>query len=124
MLSEDEIVRLSKDTAPLTEPSVGAVKAIVHRPFDQGAGQTGGVYRCGRRFDQADQDRRGTDLQSRLRADQLDANGKPYFYVVFAYRVRAVNAQGLEGGPSPYVLTIPSWLRSGCSRRKRETSAI
>jgi hypothetical protein len=27
---------------------------------------------------------------------------------VFAYRVRAVNALGVPGGPSPWVLTIPS----------------
>jgi hypothetical protein len=27
---------------------------------------------------------------------------------VYAYRVRAVNALGVEGGPSPYTLTIPS----------------
>jgi len=31
---------------------------------------------------------------------------------VYAYRVRAVNRQGLESGPSPYVLTIPSAVQS------------
>ena len=32
---------------------------------------------------------------------------------MYAYRIRAVNRLGLEGGPSPYFLTIPSapeWL--------------
>ena len=35
----------------------------------------------------------------------------PYAYGVYAYRVRAVNALGLEGGASPYVLSIPSQPR-------------
>ena len=44
----------------------------------------------------------------RFRPDQLDAKGKPYRLGVFAYRVRAVNALGVEGGPSPFFLTIPA----------------
>ena len=50
-----------------------------------------------------------------LHAEQLDAGGKPYRFAVFAYRVRAVNAAGVESGPSPALLTIPSppqWLFS------------
>jgi len=35
--------------------------------------------------------------------------GKPYCLEVFAYRVRAVNAAGLESGPSPACFTIPSY---------------
>jgi hypothetical protein len=44
----------------------------------------------------------------RFRPEQLDAKGKPYRFGVYAYRVRAVNALGVESGPSPYFLTIPS----------------
>jgi hypothetical protein len=47
--------------------------------------------------------------------EQLDEKGKPYRYAVYAYRIRAVNALGVESGPSPYFLTIPSapqWLFS------------
>ena len=44
----------------------------------------------------------------RFQANQLDAQGKPYRFAVFAYRVRPVNALGVEAGPSPYFLTIPS----------------
>src|SRR5262249_5299419 len=49
----------------------------------------------------------------RFRPDQLDPKGRPVRHAVFAYRVRAVNALGVEGGPSAYFLTIPSgprWL--------------
>ena len=47
-------------------------------------------------------------FRHRFRAEQLDARGKPYRYAVHAYRIRAVNAKGVESGPSPYFLTIPS----------------
>jgi hypothetical protein len=107
--SEDQIKRLKADTAPLPEPSVGAVKAV--GPFTRltRAPHKGTTFR-------------DTDLDlgrpravegaaaevRRLRPDQLDAKGKPYRHAVYAYRVRAVNALGTEGGPSPYWLTIPS----------------
>ncbi len=41
-------------------------------------------------------------------AEQLDESGRPYRFAVFAYRVRAVNGRGIEGGPSPAVFTVPS----------------
>lgn len=41
------------------------------------------------------------------RADRLDPTGAPYRFAVFAYRVRAVNALGVESGPSPFFLTVP-----------------
>ncbi|MDQ3625129.1 MAG: hypothetical protein M3463_22075, partial [Verrucomicrobiota bacterium] len=41
-------------------------------------------------------------------AEQLDASGKPYRFAVHAYRVRAVNAQGVESGPSSACFTIPA----------------
>src|SRR5262249_58353590 len=45
--------------------------------------------------------------------DQVDLANPPdesngYKYAVYAYIVRAVNHLGLESGPSPYALTIPS----------------
>ena len=43
-----------------------------------------------------------------MRCSQINADGVKYRFAVYAYRVRAVNAKGLESGPSPYVLTIPS----------------
>jgi hypothetical protein len=105
--SEDQIKRLKADTPPLTEPSVGAVKAI--GPFER---LTKAPVRATSYRD------RSVDLsrpravageplyRARFRADQLTA-GKPYRHAVFAYRVRAVNHLGAEGGPSPWWLTIP-----------------
>jgi len=40
--------------------------------------------------------------------EHLDKNGRSYRFAVFAYRIRAVNALGVESGPSPYFLTVPS----------------
>jgi hypothetical protein len=114
VFSEDEILRLKKDTPTLAEPSVGAVRAI---------GAFVGLTQkpvAGRAFTD-----RTLDLSKlggvegkpvyvrRFRADQLDPRGKPYRHGVYAYRVRAVNRLGVEGGAGPYTLTIPSapqWL--------------
>jgi hypothetical protein len=109
VFTEDELVRLKKDTPPRKEPSVGAVKAIgqfvrltkepipaedyTDRALDLTKPQSAGdapLYR------------------HRFHAEQLDAKGAPYRFAVYAYRVRGVNAVGVEGGPSPYALTVPS----------------
>jgi hypothetical protein len=107
--SEDQVLRLKKDTAPLEEPSVGAIKAI------------GAFVRLTseplRRTTFADtaidlSKPKGVEgeplFQNRFTAEQLDPKGKPYRYGVHAYRVRAVNGLGVESGPSPAFLTIPS----------------
>jgi hypothetical protein len=47
-------------------------------------------------------------FEQRFTEEQVTGDGKKYRFAVYAYRVRAVNRQGLESGPSPYVLTIPS----------------
>jgi hypothetical protein len=109
VFSEDQIQRLKKDTPPLAEPSVGALKAV------------GAFVRLTKTqikdavFTDVDLDLakpqavEGESLfKHSFRADQLDDKGKPYRFAVFAYRVRAVNALGVEGGPSPFWLTIPS----------------
>jgi hypothetical protein len=109
VFSEDELVRLKKDTPPLKEPSVGAVKAV--GPF---------VRLTPEPVRAADYTDTALDLtkpqaagdaplyRHRFHAEQLDAKGAPYRFAVYAYRVRAVNALGVEGGPSPYFLTVPS----------------
>jgi hypothetical protein len=116
VLSEDQLVRLKKDTPPLAAPSVGAVRAIgafvrlTEKPVREMA------------FTDSTLDLtkpaavEGKPLHvRRFRADQVDAKGKSYRYGVYAYRVRAVNRLGVEGGVGPYALTIPSapqWLFS------------
>jgi len=109
VFSEDELVRLKKDTPPLREPSVGAVKMVgqferltkqpvkvpgyTDTALDLAKPQTAG---------------NGPLYRHRFHAEQLDTKGAPYRFATYAYRVKAVNALGIEGGPSPYYLTIPS----------------
>lgn len=106
--TEDQLVRLKKRTPPLAEPAVGALRRI--GPFRR---LTPAPTQEPRFLDTVDlttpQKVEGKPVwESRLGKDSLDANGKPYRWAVLAYRVRAVNALGVESGPSPYVLTIPS----------------
>jgi len=109
VLSEDELVRLRTDTPPLPEPSVGGVRAIgaFQRITPTAAANT--------TFNDTTIDL--TKLATiegkpifthRFAKEQLNADGKKYRFGVYAYRIRAVNGQGQESGPSPYVLTIPS----------------
>ncbi len=116
VLSEDQILRLKMDTPPLDEPSVGAVRAI--GPFQR---LTKTPIKENRFADTTiDLRKPAVDAAepnqvSRFRPDQLDADGKPYRFAVYAYRVIAVNRLGVESGAGPYALTIPSspqWLFS------------
>lgn len=116
VFSEDQILRLKKDTQPLAKPSVGAIKAIgnftrlTNKPVKEPT-FTDTTLDLSK-----PQALEGKPLSfHRFRDDQLDAKGTPYRYAVYAYRVRAVNGLGVESGDSPYVLTIPSgpqWLFS------------
>ena len=51
-------------------------------------------------------------IMDRHRTDE----GRPYRFAVFAYRVIAVSAMGVAGGPSPARLTIPAPVESVFSR--------
>jgi hypothetical protein len=107
--SEDQIKRLKTDTAPLASPSVGAVKAI--GPFSRltRAPITDTHYLDSTVDLSQPQAIKGKAVAvRRFRADQLDPAGRPYRHAVYAYRVRAVNALGIESGPSPWWLTIPA----------------
>lgn len=114
--SEDEIIRLRKDTPPLEEPSVGGYKAI--GPFIRLTKEP----IKGTTFTDAGVDLTKTPaiegkplLEHRFAANSLNPQAKPYRFGVYAYRVRAVNKLGVEAGPGPYALTIPSspqWLFS------------
>lgn len=114
--SEDEIVRLRKDTPPLDEPSVGAIKAI-----GEFVKLTKEPLPATQFTDETIDLSKPVGIESKpihvrtMRKDQLHEGGKPYRCAVYAYRVRTVNERGVEGGAGPYVLTIPSspqWLFS------------
>jgi hypothetical protein len=47
-------------------------------------------------------------LDESVQLDKLDVKDGEYKHEVFAYIVHAVNRLGVESGPSPYALTIPS----------------
>jgi hypothetical protein len=109
VFSEDEVLRLKKDTPPLDQPSVGTIKALgpfqrlTTKPLQKPEYTDTAIDLSRPKAIEGD-----TISHHRFRADQLDAKGKAYRYAVFAYRIRAVNALGVESGPSPYFLTIPS----------------
>jgi len=116
VLTEDQLKRLKRNTAPLPEPSVGAIRRIggfqrlTTTPVKRTAfTDTTGELSGPRAVD-------GEPVYERtFNAEQYDADGKPYRFAAYAYRVRTVNATGAEGGPSPAVFTIPSspqWLFS------------
>jgi hypothetical protein len=125
VFTEDQIIRLKKDTAPLEQPSVGAIKSI------------GAFVRITR---QPVKDTTFTDatidlskpvgvegeatVGNRFDVKQIDAAGKPYRYAVYAYRVRAVNSLGVQGGPSPYFLTIPGPVQYVFSKEEGEKCHI
>jgi hypothetical protein len=122
VLTEDQIVRLSKDTPPLEEPSVGAVRAIgkftrLTKELVKDTAFTDTTLDLGK-----PQAIEGDPIaKHRFGANQLNAKGKDYRFGVFAYRVRAVNALGVESGPSPYFLTIPSGPQALFSKEDGET---
>jgi len=109
VLTEDQLTRLKSRTPPLAPPSAGIVKrigAFVSLTPSPIAATTF----VDRAIDLARPAKiEGDPIYEReIHADLFDSSGAPYRFAVYAYRVRAVNAQGVESGPSPAVLTIPS----------------
>jgi hypothetical protein len=108
VLSDDQLVRLKKSVKPLPTTSVGAVRRV--GPFQRLTDQPLPATRFVDRVDLTKpQTIAGQPLwERRFSKEELDPEGQAYPWAVYAYRVRAVNALGVESGPSPYFLTIPS----------------
>jgi hypothetical protein len=115
VFSEDQLVRLRKDTPPLDQPSVGAIKAIgkferlTIDPLKQPAFTDNSIDLTKPR------EVKDEIYRHRFVSNQINDDGKRYRYAVYAYRVRAVNKLGVESGAGPYALTIPSapqWIYS------------
>jgi len=122
--TEDQLKRLKSRIQPLSEPSVGAIKRI--GPFKRLNLQ---ILKNPSFSDNIDLTKpcsiEGDALQVHHMYDEhLDKNGKPYRFAVFAYRIRAVNALGVESGPSPYFLTIPSIPRWVFSKEDEKNCRI
>jgi hypothetical protein len=116
VFSEDQLVRLKKQTPPLGEASVGALRrvgAFVRRT-------TAPLKTTAFIDTQVDLTKPHSVAaepvyERKFNREQFDESGRAYRLAVFAYRVRAVNADGLESGPSSPFFTIPSapqWLFS------------
>ena len=113
VFSEDQIVRLRKDTVPLDAPSVGAIKHI--GKFER---LTKEPIKDAKFTDSSIDLSKPLEVKNeiyrhRFASSQINDAGKSYRYGVYAYRVRAVNKLGVESGAGPYALTIPSapqWL--------------
>jgi hypothetical protein len=122
--SEDQLVRLKKRLPPLAEPALGASRRVgAFTRLDTE------LVRDTRFTDKVDLTRpqpvEGRPVwERRLPAEYLNEQGKPYRWAVFAYRVRAVNALGVESGPSPYFLTIPSAPQGLFSRERGTTCEL
>ncbi len=106
--TEDQLKRLKSRIVPPAEPAVGAIRRI--GPFERVSAD---LLKGTSFSDSVDLAKprpvRGPALLERDLSDEhLDRNGKSYRFAVFAYRIRAVNALGVESGPSPCFLTIPS----------------
>jgi hypothetical protein len=114
--TEDELNVEKKHTPPLKEPSVaslrriGAFETLTKKPVKE--------LKWTDKVDlSTPQKVEGKPIWERRRdKSEIDEKGKPYRHAVYAYRVRAVNKQGVAGGPSPYVLTIPSAPQHAYSR--------
>ena len=106
--TEDQLRRLKSRIEPLAEPAVGAIRRI--GPFERVSTDLLKGTSFDDKVDLAKlRPVRGSALLERDLSDEdVDRGGKPYRFAVVAYRIRAVNALGVESGPSPYFLTIPS----------------
>jgi hypothetical protein len=106
--TEDQLKRLKSRIEPPAEPAVGAIRRI--GPFERVSTDLLKGTFFGDSVDLAKpRPVQGPTLLERDLSDEhLDRNGKSYRFAVFAYRIRAVNALGVESGPSPCFLTIPS----------------
>lgn len=115
VFTEDEVLRLKKDTPPLAEPSVGAIQKIgAFEPLTPTPRKELTFTDTTIDLGQPRKVEGEPTWQHRFRpADSLDPAGKPYRFAVYAYRVKAVDPRGVAGGPSAYFLTVPSapeWL--------------
>jgi hypothetical protein len=122
VMTEDQLARLKKQTPPLAEPSVGALRRIgpfqrlTTEPLKEPAFTD-------TKLDLAKPEAVTGEpvFERKFSLEQIDPAGRPYRFGVYAYRVRAINAQGDESGPSTPFFTIPSAPQSLFSREAGAT---
>jgi hypothetical protein len=100
--SDDQLLKLKVRTPPLEKPAVGMVTSVgpFRRITSTAVKETAFKAKPGTGS--------GKPIYAKtLGRDDFDPKGAAYPWKVRAYRVRAVNALGVESGPSAAVLTIP-----------------
>jgi hypothetical protein len=120
--SEDQLKRLKKQTPPLAEPSVGAIRRV--GPFQRLT--TEGLKETAFADTGIDLTKPATIAgepiyERKLSLEQMDPAGRPYRFAVYAYRIRSLNSAGHESGPSAPFFTIPSAPQSLFSREDGTT---
>ncbi len=120
--SEDQLKRLRGQTPPLAEPSAGAIRRIgtfvrlTSMPLKGSAFTDTGID-----LTKPQEIAGEPNYDSKLHLDHLHLSGKPYRFAVFAWRIRSVNAAGVESGASPPFFSIPSAPQSLFSREDGES---
>ncbi len=122
--TEDQLKSLKSRTPPLADPSAGGIRKIgAFRRLTESPLKGPFVDRS------LDLERPAPvesepALQRSFSKESWDESGKTYRFGVYAYRVRAVNALGVESGPSAATLTIPSGPQWVFSREEGPTCHV
>ncbi len=123
VLTEDQLRRLKSRTPPLEAPSVGAFKAV--GPFRKLAVSKTTEFADREVLLTGTAPALGEPVWSRdFSKEERDETGKSYRFQVFAYRVRALSAEGVESGPSEAVFTIPSIPQGVLSKEEGATGHV
>ncbi len=121
VFSEDQLKRLRGQTPPLAEPSVGAIRRIGAFTRLTTTPLKATEFTDTTMDLSKPQTITGAPLYDRdLQIEHLHLSGKPYRHAVLAWRIRALNAAGIESGPAPPFFSIPSAPQSLYSREDGE----
>lgn len=113
--SEDQLARHKARTPPLESPSVAMVTGVSEFVPSKSL-----IRECATL--EALADVKGPWIHRReIGKEDRAPDGKPYGRPVRSFRVRAVNALGVESGPSAAVLTIPSSVQGLFAREEGTT---
>ena len=104
--TNEQLTRIAEQTPPGETPAVGAVEAIGR--FQRIATSVRGCEYEDAEVDLGQPVAIAEPVFRRKFSREHLREGRPYPWAVYAYRIRAVNRLGIESGPSPYALTIPS----------------
>jgi len=111
--TDDQLLKLKVRTPPLEKPAVGMVTAV--GPFRR---ITAAAVKE-TRFKVKPGTGSGSPLYRKIPGkEDFDPKGIAYGWKVHLYRVRTVNALGVESGPSAAVLTIPSPVQNLFSKEE------